>query len=244
MTRILLCTVRWCNIFTIRKRTMYTTSIKCFTVKQANIKQKLTKCSIKCHIHYFGHLIQKWHIPLLKITWCSSINALPQNKELETHGLLYDTIILYHIKHYVDVTHTLTKLLWKDEVWIWMDNHECTFWELKSCLQQPLMLSYLDPDKPSFLFIDASNLVGVLCYASIHPNKTVDYLEAHFIHFGKMFWHSSALQHLQGRSVQLICLSRDWASTCKMQNAMQNGWWQTTRKFSQGKVEQNRKVNN
>ena len=55
-----------------------------------------------------------------------------------------------------DITHTSTGLLKKDKLYILTNKHHSAFIELIRCIQIPPILTYLDPNKPYFLFTDGS----------------------------------------------------------------------------------------
>ena len=75
-----------------------------------------------------------------------------------------------HINHNVDITNSLTKLLKKDQPYIWTEIYKKSLSELKNCLQSPQILVNLDLNKPYFLFTDASKY----CWGAILCEHTSD----------------------------------------------------------------------
>ena len=97
----------------------------------------------------------RWHIALAGKTRCNWINASSKNTKEPWQFLRCGSYYRNHINHYADITHILKRLLRKDEPYIWTKNHQNAFAELKWYLQPPI-LTYIDPNKPHFLFTNAS----------------------------------------------------------------------------------------
>ena len=116
------------------------------------------KCDfLKSQIHYLGHLLSQGGIsPLQEKKWCNQDNAPPQNIKELRQFLDLKGYYRNHKNHYADIINSLTKLLKKDEPYTWTKIHKKSFSELKNCPQSPPILIYLDPNKPYFLFTDAS----------------------------------------------------------------------------------------
>ena len=125
---------------------------------QPTLCSKMSKCDIfKSQIHYLGHLLSQDGISSLQGK-LDAIRTMPPSQNIKELRQFLGLTGYYrnHINHYADITNSLTKLLKKDEPYIWTEIHINSFSELKTCLQSPPILIHPDLHKPYFLFTDVS----------------------------------------------------------------------------------------
>ncbi|UYV77405.1 K02A2.6-like [Cordylochernes scorpioides] len=81
------------------------------------------------------------------------------------------------IRDFAKIADPLIKLTRKDVPFIWIKPHEEAFRTLKLSLIQPPILSHFDPDAPTNIHTDASNIgVGATLVQNIGEEKVISYL--------------------------------------------------------------------
>ena len=124
-----------------------------------NVKFKLEKCVIKADkIKYMGHYFSQKGIEIdpKKVKAITQMPA-PQNKtEMQTFlGMI--TYVSKFVPNLAEKTAILRNLIKKNAVWVWDENIEKSFIELKNCLTKSPVLQYFDINKPVTLINQAKN---------------------------------------------------------------------------------------
>ena len=99
-------------------------------------------------MHYLRYLLlQEGTSPLPEEL--NAIKSMPAPQNMKEHAEFLNCKGYYgnHINHNAIITHKLTKLLRKGEIYLRMETHQKSFIELKRCLQRPLIFIYADPSK-------------------------------------------------------------------------------------------------
>jgi len=78
--------------------------------------------------------------------------------------------LAHFIPDFSHMTVNLRQLLKKETPFIWLEDHQKAFEDVKRLLSSPMILHYYDPNKPTELHTDASRLYG-LGYALIQRNN-------------------------------------------------------------------------
>ena len=101
------------------------------------------------------------------------------------------------------MTSTLCPLLKKDITWLWLDDHENSFLEVKKLLTSKTVIHPFDEEANTFLLTDASRLHG-LGFALIQRKDNLHFL----IQCG-----SCSLTPTQQRyaTIELECMAIQWA---------------------------------
>ena len=157
---------------------------------------------VKSQIHYLRHpLSQDGISPFPEKLDAIRKMSPPQNiKELrQFFGLTGYYWNHNNQKHYADITNSLTKFLKKGEPYIQTEIHIKSFSELKNALHSPPIAIYLDPNKPYFLFTDASKYSWGTTICQHTSNSDPDSLQnltpimLTSVKFSKTQWNFAAL---------------------------------------------------
>ena len=93
----------------------------------------------------------------------------PQDKEDLQRFIGLMNYLAAYISHFPDKVSPLQELLKKDVPFVWHDDHQRTYDDLKRCIGSESCLSYYQPQKETVLEVDASQKVLGACL--LHDNK-------------------------------------------------------------------------
>jgi len=192
-------------------------------LKSANLKMKKSKCNFfKKEIHYLGHILSSDGVKPQhhKIQAIKNMNR-PTNVRGVREFLGMVGFYRRHINRFSDIAKPLTRLIRKNDKFIWTDECQKSFNALKQALITSPILKYPDPNKAYTIFTDASdialgsillqkhNVNGKECdmpiaYLSCQFNETqikwsTIVKEAYAIYYSVLKWH----HYLDGAQITL-----------------------------------------
>ena len=150
----------------------------------------------KAQIYCLWHLLSQDGIsPLPKSL--DAIKSMPSTQNVKDLRQFLGCISYYRncINHYADITHTLTKLLKNDLLYLWTEPHQKVFVELNNYLPSPTIPHLSRSRKTVFpihrcfqIFLGSSNVP--IHIKSRHWNLLLSYL-AHFWTYNTIMQHLS-----------------------------------------------------
>ena len=81
----------------------------------------------------------------------------PKDKEDPQRFIAMINYLAVYIPHFADKVSTLRELLKKDVPFVWHEDHQCTYDDLKRCIGSESCLSYYHTQKETVLAVDASH---------------------------------------------------------------------------------------
>lgn len=137
---------------------------------QAGLKLKESKCNFfKTQIQYLGHIVSSKGIEPLPEK-CQAINEMPAPRNVKEIQIFTGMSGYYRkfVPRYSDIARPITDLTKKTVAFEWLEKCQVSFDMLKEFLMSEPILVYPDPDKPYYLYTDASKYAwaGVLTQLS------------------------------------------------------------------------------
>ena len=144
-------------------------------LRAADLKLKEIKCNfLKKHIQYLGHIVSGEGIKPLPEK-LSSINRMLQPKSPKEVKQYLGLIGYYRkvVPRFSDLARPFNALTRKNTTFEWIQQCQDSFELLKSSLMMDPILTYLDPNLPYVLFIDASKYAWA-CVLTQEKTQTLD----------------------------------------------------------------------
>jgi len=211
--------------------------------KDENVKLKLSKCQfLKEKVTYLGYDLEKNKItPLHDNT--NSIKNFPRPNNVKNIQQFLGKVNFYHkfIPNAPKILAPLYQLLKKDQPFIWSENCELAFNQIKNLLTSQPVLSIFNPEKECFLYTDASKVgIGAVLKqkqadGELHPvgffsKKLLDYqlnysvteLECLAIIEAIEYWH----HYLYGKKFTVVTdhQALKWLKNMKKPNSRLFNW--------------------
>ena len=211
--------------------------------KDENVKLKLSKCQfLKEKVTYLGYDLEKNKItPLHDNT--NSIKNFPRPNNVKNIQQFLGKVNFYHkfIPNAPKILAPLYQLLKKDQPFIWSENCELAFNQIKNLLTSQPVLSIFNPEKECFLYTDASKVgIGAVLKQNqadgeLHPvgffsKKLLDYqlnysvteLECLAIIEAIEYWH----HYLYGKKFTVVTdhQALKWLKNMKKPNSRLFNW--------------------
>ena len=127
-------------------------------LRKADLRLKMAKCDFfKKELQYLGHIVTKDGVSPMPDKLQAIQDLKRPTTPTEARSLLGLTNYYRRfIPHYATLVKPLSKLTRTKERFEWTPAAEAAFEELKRAMQRPPILVYPDPNKPYFLYTDAS----------------------------------------------------------------------------------------
>lgn len=144
-------------------------------LEKAGLKLKESKCNFfKTQIQYLGHIVSAEGIKPLPEK-CQAIDEMPAPRNVKEVQIFMGIAGYYQkfVPRFSDIARPITELTKKAIVFLWQPKCQVSFEMLKEFLMDEPILIYPDPNKPYYLFTDASKYAwaGVLTQLSDMEEK-------------------------------------------------------------------------
>ena len=142
-------------------------------LRKAGLKLKLEKCKfMQKKIDYLGHTLSEKGIEVNDLKVHSIKNyPVPRNKKEIKSFLGLSGFYRSFIKNYATIATPLTNLLKEDVPFLWNDEQQSAFEELKEKLSSPPVLAFPDFSQPFYIVTDASSIGLGACLMQLHGTK-------------------------------------------------------------------------
>jgi hypothetical protein len=134
-------------------------------LRDAGLTVKLTKCEFACsEVEYVGHRVGHGIMSPKEVKVKALLDApRPQSKRDLQRLLGLANYYSRYIAHFSEMVMPLTNLLGKNTKFVWSEDAESSFNNIKHCMSSSPVLMIADYNQPFYLYVDASNFCIGAC---------------------------------------------------------------------------------